>query len=79
MSRWAPSSTRGGSALDRVEAPVTLRGYLLCVFAAFGVSFVFVLGGGGMQGMCVAREVANVVSRVFSSVMIPDTSMAFLP
>jgi hypothetical protein len=34
MFRWA-SSTRG-SALDRVEAPVTLRGYLLCVFAAFG-------------------------------------------
>lgn len=36
MARWAPSATRGGGALDRVEAPVTLRGYLLCVFAAFG-------------------------------------------
>ncbi|KAF1361731.1 general substrate transporter [Lizonia empirigonia] len=35
MLRWAPSTNRGG-ALDRVEAPVTLRGYLLCVFAAFG-------------------------------------------
>lgn len=35
MARWAPA-TRGGGALDRVEAPVTLRGYLLCVFAAFG-------------------------------------------
>lgn len=23
-------------AVDRVEAPVTMRGYLLCVFAAFG-------------------------------------------
>jgi hypothetical protein len=33
--RWAPSAAhRGGDA--RVEAPVTLRGYLLCVFAAFG-------------------------------------------
>jgi hypothetical protein len=36
MTRWAPSATRGGDALGRVEAPVTLRGYLLCVFAAFG-------------------------------------------
>ncbi|KAF3010767.1 hypothetical protein E8E13_007565 [Curvularia kusanoi] len=35
MPSWAPSANRGG-ALDRVEAPVTLRGYLLCVFAAFG-------------------------------------------
>lgn len=35
MPRWAPSAAhRGGDA--RVEAPVTLRGYLLCVFAAFG-------------------------------------------
>ncbi|KAK7190386.1 hypothetical protein DPSP01_011536 [Paraphaeosphaeria sporulosa] len=33
--RWAPSAaSRGGDG--RVEAPVTLRGYLLCVFAAFG-------------------------------------------
>lgn len=33
--RWAPSAAhRGGDG--RVEAPVTLRGYLLCVFAAFG-------------------------------------------
>ncbi|KAF9696678.1 hypothetical protein EKO04_005507 [Ascochyta lentis] len=30
------TSVNGGGALDRVEAPVTLRGYLLCVFAAFG-------------------------------------------
>jgi hypothetical protein len=36
MSRWAPSSAARGDALGRVEAPVTLRGYLLCVFAAFG-------------------------------------------
>ncbi|KAF1840196.1 general substrate transporter [Cucurbitaria berberidis CBS 394.84] len=36
MARWAPSATRGSGTLDRVEAPVTLRGYLLCVFAAFG-------------------------------------------
>lgn len=35
MARWAPSAARG-DALGRVEAPVTLRGYLLCVFAAFG-------------------------------------------
>lgn len=36
MARWAPSSNRGRGDLDRVEAPVTIRGYLLCVFAAFG-------------------------------------------
>jgi hypothetical protein len=36
MARWAPSATRGGDVLGHVEAPVTLRGYLLCVFAAFG-------------------------------------------
>lgn len=36
MARWAPTATRGNGALDRVEAPVTLRGYLLCVFASFG-------------------------------------------
>lgn len=35
MPRWAPSAARGDT-LGRVEAPVTLRGYLLCVFAAFG-------------------------------------------
>lgn len=29
-------STTRAVAPDRVEAPVTLRGYLLCVFAAFG-------------------------------------------
>lgn len=35
MRGWTPSAApRGGSA--RVEAPVTLKGYLLCVFAAFG-------------------------------------------
>jgi hypothetical protein len=31
----APSTNRS-SALDRIEAPVTLRGYFFCVFAAFG-------------------------------------------
>lgn len=37
MPGWAPSSNRRqGGELDRIEAPVTLRGYLLCVFAAFG-------------------------------------------
>jgi hypothetical protein len=36
MPRWAPSSAARGDALGRVEAPATLRGYLLCVFAAFG-------------------------------------------
>jgi hypothetical protein len=35
MPFWAPSSRRGGD-LSRVEAPVTMRGYLMCVFAAFG-------------------------------------------
>jgi hypothetical protein len=35
MPAWGPSSASRGN-LDRVEAPVTLRGYLLCVFAAFG-------------------------------------------
>jgi hypothetical protein len=35
MVRWA-STVKGGAAHDRVEAPVTVRGYLLCVFAAFG-------------------------------------------
>lgn len=35
---WTPSSNRatGNGAVGRVEAPVTLRGYLLCIFAAFG-------------------------------------------
>lgn len=38
MPSWAPASNRakGGTNLSRIEAPVTLRGYLLCVFAAFG-------------------------------------------
>ena len=36
MPNWAPSSAARGGKNDRVEAPVTLRGYLLCVFAAFG-------------------------------------------
>ncbi|KAH6643803.1 MFS monosaccharide transporter-like protein [Boeremia exigua] len=35
MRGRARSANRGGG-VDRVEAPVTLRGYLLCVFAAFG-------------------------------------------
>lgn len=30
------SSADRSSALARVEAPVTLRVYLICVFAAFG-------------------------------------------
>src|SRR3954471_21294238 len=33
MPSWAPSANRHGSDLSRIEAPVTLRGYLLCVFA----------------------------------------------
>jgi hypothetical protein len=32
---YVPSADRS-NAIARVEAPVTLRGYLLCVFAAFG-------------------------------------------
>lgn len=38
MLSWAPASNsaKGATELSRVEAPVTLRGYLLCVFAAFG-------------------------------------------
>jgi hypothetical protein len=35
MPLWAPAAKRAGD-LSRVEAPVTVRGYLLCVFAAFG-------------------------------------------
>lgn len=35
MARWA-STINSSGAHDRVEAPVTIRGYLLCVFAAFG-------------------------------------------
>lgn len=34
--RWAPSSNRATDVNARVESPVTLRAYLLCVFAAFG-------------------------------------------
>lgn len=37
MTRWNTATNHGGgSAHDRIEAPVTVRGYLLCVFAAFG-------------------------------------------
>ena len=36
MPRGYVPSADCSSALARVEAPVTLRGYLLCVFAAFG-------------------------------------------
>ncbi|KAH9881040.1 hypothetical protein J1614_001533 [Plenodomus biglobosus] len=36
MTHRAISPTREGGTRDRAEAPVTLRGYLLCVFAAFG-------------------------------------------
>lgn len=36
MAPWAPSASSRGGALARVEAPITLRGYLMCVFAAFG-------------------------------------------
>ncbi|CAN9198159.1 unnamed protein product [Alternaria alternata] len=35
MTPWT-SSSKGAAAHDRIEAPVTVRGYLLCVFAAFG-------------------------------------------
>ncbi|EMD63684.1 hypothetical protein COCSADRAFT_161071 [Bipolaris sorokiniana ND90Pr] len=35
---------------DRVEAPVTLRGYLLCVFAAFG-SILFGYDSGCINGV----------------------------
>jgi len=36
MARWASTAKGGAAHHDRVEAPVTVRGYLLCVFAAFG-------------------------------------------
>ena len=36
MARWTTATNHGGGAHDRIEAPVTVRGYLLCVFAAFG-------------------------------------------
>jgi hypothetical protein len=35
MARVA-STVKNGVVHDRVEAPITVRGYLLCVFAAFG-------------------------------------------
>lgn len=36
FTRFAPRSNRDVGDIDRVEAPVTFRAYLLCVFAAFG-------------------------------------------
>ncbi|KAA8624913.1 hypothetical protein PtrV1_00593 [Pyrenophora tritici-repentis] len=36
MARWNTAANHGGGVHDRIEAPVTVRGYLLCVFAAFG-------------------------------------------
>ncbi|KAF2786002.1 general substrate transporter [Melanomma pulvis-pyrius CBS 109.77] len=52
MPGWAPSSNRaqGGGDLGRVEAPVTLRGYLLCVFAAFG-GILFGYDSGYISGL----------------------------
>ncbi|KAI1819825.1 general substrate transporter [Xylaria intraflava] len=43
----------GSSSLDRVEAPVTLKGYLLCVFSAFGGIFFGYDSGyiSGVMGM----------------------------
>ncbi|CAI9629039.1 unnamed protein product [Alternaria burnsii] len=35
MAPWT-SSSKGAAAHDRIEAPITVRGYLMCVFAAFG-------------------------------------------
>ncbi|KAF2265073.1 general substrate transporter [Lojkania enalia] len=36
-NHWAPSSNRREAAdMGRTEAPVTVKGYLMCVFAAFG-------------------------------------------
>jgi hypothetical protein len=38
MSRWAPSAARGGDALGRVEAPVTLRSlWWYIVWVRFGI------------------------------------------
>jgi hypothetical protein len=32
----APNSIRGTADVDRIEAPVTLKAYLMCAFASFG-------------------------------------------
>lgn len=50
MPNWAPSANRHGSDLSRIEAPVTLRGYLLCVFAAFG-GILFGFDSGYISGV----------------------------
>ena len=50
MNRWAPFSSRGYGDVARAEAPVTLRGYLLCVFAAFG-GMLFGFDSGYVSGI----------------------------
>ncbi|KAF2274055.1 general substrate transporter [Westerdykella ornata] len=51
MAIWAPTSNRPqGSGLQRIEAPVTMRGYLLCVFAAFG-GILFGFDSGYISGV----------------------------
>jgi hypothetical protein len=47
---WGPSARVHHHDDSRVEAPVTLRGYLLCVFAAFG-GILFGFDSGYINGV----------------------------
>ncbi|KAF2107676.1 general substrate transporter [Lophiotrema nucula] len=58
MPSWAPSASnraKGGGNVGRTEAPVTLRGYLLCVFAAFG-GILFGYDSGYISGVLAMNE-----------------------
>lgn len=39
MAGGGITTLRGATSVDRVEAPVTLKAYLMCAFAAFGGIF----------------------------------------
>lgn len=65
--RWAPSAIRAHSSeVDRVEAPVTLRGYLLCVFAAFG-GILFGYDSGYINGVLGMNFFKQEFGRKFST------------
>ncbi|KAF2634513.1 general substrate transporter [Massarina eburnea CBS 473.64] len=49
MPSWAPSASRRGRD-SRIEAPVTVQGYLMCVFAAFG-GILFGFDSGYISGI----------------------------
>jgi hypothetical protein len=52
MPIWAPSSRRGQGGDSRIESPVTVRAYLMCVFAAFG-GILFGYDSGYISGVYV--------------------------